>query len=154
MSQLRLTEEQFAELQKKRSVASESVSARMPAAAGPRKEGGPSGPPLPTPLAPKKRPSKFNAQRTETEDGVFDSKREAVRFASLKMLAKGREITGLARQVRFDLNEGGTYIADFVYLDRRTQKWVVEDSKGCRTPVYKRKAKLMRELYGIEILET
>jgi hypothetical protein len=133
VSQLRLTEEQFAALRQKR--AAPAVTAASP-------------PPK------QKRASKFSAQRTETEDGVFDSKREAVRFASLKMMAKGREITGLARQVRFDLNEGGAYIADFVYLDRRTQKWVVEDSKGFRTPIYKRKAKLMRELYGIEILET
>jgi len=134
MSQLRLTEEQFADLQRKR--ASPSVQ------------------PAPQPAEKKKRASKFNAQRTETEDGVFDSKREAVRFASLKMMAKGREITGLARQVRFDLNEGGTYVADFIYLDRRTQKWVVEDCKGFRTPVYKRKRKLMMDLHEIEILET
>jgi hypothetical protein len=133
MSQLRLTEEQFAALSKKRAA---------PAT------------PSASPAAPKKRASKFNAQRTETEDGVFDSKREAVRFASLKMMAKGREVTGLARQVRFDLNEGGTYVADFVYRDRRTQKWVVEDCKGFRTPVYKRKRKLMMDLHGIEILET
>lgn len=133
MSQLRLTEEQFAALQQKR------AAPAVPAVSQPPKI---------------KRASKFNARRTETEDGVFDSKREAVRFASLKMLAKGREITGLARQVRFDLNEGGTYVADFLYFDRRARKWVVEDAKGFRTPVYKRKAKLMRELHGIEILET
>lgn len=134
MSSFRLTEEQFAALSSKRRAANVSTAA----AAAPK----------------KRRQSKFHNERIETEDGVFDSKREAGRFADLKLLAKGRAITAISRQVRFDLNEGGTYVADFVYLDRQSGKWVVEDRKGFRTPVYIRKRKLMLELYGIDILET
>ena len=34
------------------------------------------------------------------------------------------------------------------------KQFVVEDSKGCRTDVYKLKRKMMIEIYGITILET
>jgi len=47
----------------------------------------------------------------------------------------------------------GSYRADFTYVNEDGQP-IVEDVKGFRTPVYRLKKKLMRALYGIEILES
>jgi Protein of unknown function (DUF1064) len=45
-----------------------------------------------------------------------------------------------------------TYVADFSYEQAGTM--VVEDRKGIRTPAYRLKRRLMRALYGIDILES
>lgn len=127
---LRFTEEQFAAMQARTKPAE--------VAAKPKRQGR----------------AKFGNSKTYTEDGSFDSKREADRWAQLKLLEKGRLITAIGRQVRFDLNDGGTYVADFVYLDREAGVWVVEDCKGFRTPEYIRKRGLMSKIHGIKILET
>lgn len=104
----------------------------------------------------KARFGKFNAKRVETEDGKFDSTQEYKRFLELKMLLRAGEIQNLERQVPFPLVSGGihisTYVADFVY-EVKGQR-VVEDSKGFVTPEYRQKRRLMREIHGIEILET
>jgi hypothetical protein len=104
---------------------------------------------------PAKR-TKHNNVKVETEDGVFDSKKEYKRYKELRILLKAGEIGFLAKQVQFELNEGGThsliYIADFVYTTKEG-KQVVEDVKGMRTAVYKKKRKLMKEIHGIEIVE-
>lgn len=101
--------------------------------------------------------NKYGNQKVYTEDGVFDSKREAKRYKQLRMLLKAGEIAFLACQVQFELNAGGShsliYIADFHYMDRQTGKYIVEDAKGARTEVYKKKCRLMKEVYGIDIKE-
>ena len=92
------------------------------------------------------------------DDIEFDSKKEAYRYKDLKLLLKSGEIGLLQLQVPYELNDGGThslkYIADFVYMDARTGQKVVEDCKGMRTTIYKKKKKLMKKIYGIKILET
>lgn len=97
--------------------------------------------------------SKFGNVRVETEDGNFDSKREAKRFKELKLLEKANEITALSRQVRFNL-QGVVYVADFVYFNIKERQWIIEDSKGAKTQVYLNKKKLMKNILGIEIKET
>ena len=62
-------------------------------------------------------------------------------------------ITGLVRQVKFNL-AGVVYIADYVYFDKQTCKFVVEDCKGFKTPEYKNKKTLMKNLLNIEIKES
>lgn len=112
-------------------------------------------------------------------DGIkFDSKREAGRYLQLKAMEQAGEITGLKRQVKFELiptqrapstevyragpqkglpKPGAVlerpiyYIADFTYS--QDGKQVVEDAKGFRTKDYKLKKKLMLYLHGIEIRE-
>lgn len=91
-------------------------------------------------------------------DGIkFDSKKEAKRWGELKEYMQNGLISNLERQIKFELNEGGTfsykYIADFVYMNLLNQK-IVEDCKGFKTAVYKKKKKLMKKIYNIEILET
>jgi hypothetical protein len=109
--------------------------------------------------------SKYGAIRT-TVDGIsFASKREAARYAELKLLLKVNQIRNLELQPKFPIEVRGvkvcTYVADFQYqrLDvddgGTTGRWtqVVEDAKGMRVPIYRLKAKLVKALYGIEIQE-
>ncbi len=100
--------------------------------------------------------SKYRAIRTEVDGHKFPSLKEAKRYGQLKMLQLAGEIGNLRLQVPYELNPGGTfsykYIADFVYIENG--KEVVEDCKGYRTAVYRKKAKLMFKLFGIAIKET
>jgi len=104
---------------------------------------------------PKK--GKYGATKMEVEGIVFDSKKEANRYKELLMLRKAGVIGLLELQVPFELNEGGShslkYIADFVYVDRLTGEKITEDVKGFRTEVYKKKKRLMKKVYGINIKE-
>lgn len=91
----------------------------------------------------------------------FASRKEARRWAELKLLEREGKIKDLERQVTFDLKaEGGAvvarYVADATYLEPIGDGWglVVEDSKGCRTQVYKLKKRWMLAQYGIQIRET
>ena len=100
-------------------------------------------------------------------DGIkFDSKKEAERYAELKILEKAGEIKNLQLQRPFELiprqkidgkvvERACKYIADFVYQERIPGGWklVVEDTKGFRTEAYKIKRKLMLQKYGIQIRE-
>ena len=85
-------------------------------------------------------------------------------------------ISGLERQVHFQLTptvygpdvidpKGGRkkgkvilakseYIADFCYTDNETEKYIVEDVKGYKTPEYILKKKMLYHLRGIMIHET
>lgn len=104
----------------------------------------------------KGRNGKFNATVIMTAEGRFDSKMEYQRYLILKLMVRAGKISDLQRQVRYELAAGGiqicTYVADFVYKEQG--KVVVEDVKGFRTPEYRLKRRLMKEILDIEILET
>ena len=95
--------------------------------------------------------NKYGNTRTEIDGHTFDSKGEANRWAELRMLEKAGVLTGLQRQVRFELlppfvhdgkkEQGIGYIADFTYT--QGGKLVIEDFKGARTEVFKLKRKLL-----------
>lgn len=116
-------------------------------------------------LYPSKVPeSKYRNHRVNFDGMTFDSKKEFLRYRELKLLEKNRMITGLERQVSFELIpkqvENGRvveravkYIADFTYYENG--KLVVEDVKSpaTRTDVYKIKRKLMLHKLGIRIRE-
>lgn len=103
------------------------------------------------------RQSKYHAVRTEVDGVTFASKREAARYAELKMLERCGAIHGLKLQPRFDVVIFGekvcSYVADFQYFDNTSSRLVTEDVKGMKTPVYRLKKKLMKAVYGIEIAE-
>lgn len=92
-------------------------------------------------------------------DGIkFDSKKEANRFKELKLLKQSGVIKDLELQKVFELqpkyknNKGEhiraiTYKADFFYYDNKKEKYIVEDTKGFRTEVYKLKKKLFEYTY-------
>lgn len=108
---------------------------------------------------------KFGNRKTELDGQVFDSRKEARRFAELSLMERAGEISGLQTQVPFVLipaqrDERGrvieravSYVADFVYNDKNG-KLVVEDAKGYRTDVYRLKRKMMLKVHGIRIFET
>ena len=104
-----------------------------------------------------RRPSKFGAVKT-TVDGIeFDSKAEAKRYSELRLLERAGQIKNLERQPRYDLEVNGVkigfYKADFRYWDQASSQQIVEDVKGMRTPVFAIKAKLMKALHRVEIVE-
>lgn len=103
----------------------------------------------------KRKQSKYRNKKTVAEGIVFDSKREAQAWLKLRMLEQAGSITNLARQVMYPLVVNGvkvaSYKADFTYLLNGQR--IVADAKGVRTLDYVIKKKLMKALYGIEILE-
>ena len=109
-----------------------------------------------------RKSNKYGSKQTTVDGITFSSKREADRYAELRIMERAGLITGLALQPRYTLREGYefngrrvrpiTYIADFAYVDEHG-KQVVEDVKGVRTEVYRLKKKLFERRYGIEITE-
>ena len=57
--------------------------------------------------------------------------------------------TGLASQQK----KVGFYKADFRYFNKETERVVIEDVKGMKTPIYNLKKKMVEALYGVEIVE-
>jgi hypothetical protein len=90
------------------------------------------------------------------EGQLCDSVKEAQRYRDLLLLQQGGKISGLVYHKPYVLAVNGyqitVYIADFVYNEHGNI--VVEDSKGFRTKEYKLKWKLMKAIYGIEIMES
>lgn len=110
--------------------------------------------------------SKYHSKKTTYDGMTFDSKKEAERYAELKLLERAGEIRLLERQKKYVLipaqrKDGKlierecSYKADFVYMERHGTEWeaVVEDVKGIRTDAYKIKRKLMLYMHGIRIRE-
>jgi len=114
---------------------------------------------MPTISFPHKKLSKYNAKRVELDGIKFASKREASRYAELKLLQRIGEIVELECQPRYPLTLNGvklaTYVADFRYKRVVSGEIVVEDvkSKPTITDVYRLKKKLMLALHGIELNE-
>lgn len=121
---------------------------------------------------------KYGNKKTQTDGIFFDSKKEARRYAELKMLLKVGAISHLELQKPFELipaqyepvarygkngkrlkdgkkciEKSCVYKADFVYIDNETGQQVVEDTKGMRTTDYIIKRKLMLYVHGIRIRE-
>jgi len=102
--------------------------------------------------------SKYHNRKTVIDGFTFDSKAEARRFQELRLLEQGGVITALTLQPEFllanafDYNgkkeRAIKYKADFKYIDRTNDEWVIEDVKGTRTEVYKIKRKLFLAKYG------
>ena len=109
--------------------------------------------------------NKYNARKITLNGQTFDSQHEFDRWCELSLLQRGKVISELRRQVKFELipaqkDENGkvieraaSYIADFTYTDRKTGQMVVEDAKGVKTKEYIIKRKLMLKEHGIRIRE-
>ena len=121
--------------------------------------------------------SKYHSRKITKDGQTFDSLKEYRRFCELSLLEKAGAITGLQRQVPFELipaqyepferysektgkrlkdgkrciEQSVVYNADFVYTQNGKQ--VVEDTKGMRTEKYIIKRKLMLWVHGIRIQE-
>lgn len=102
--------------------------------------------------------SKYGNQPVEVEGLKFDSKAEARRWQELRLLEQAGEISDLTVHPRYPLSEffehDGKqerpiyYEADFAYHQHQPDRQVVEDVKGCKTPVYLLKRKLFLYKFG------
>lgn len=100
--------------------------------------------------------SKYHAV-PKVVDGIrFASTAEANRYFELRLMSRVGDVVDLELQPKYPLVVNGVkigaYVADFRY--KLNGVVVVEDVKGVKTPVYKLKKKLVKALYGIDILET
>ena len=126
------------------------------------------------------KPNKYH-NKTYTYDGIqFDSMKECRRYQELKLLEKAGKIKDLELQKTYELipaqyeestetytkgihkgepkpgrllERAVVYRADFAYIDCETGKYVVEDTKGFRTPEYILKRKMLLYIHGIKIKE-
>lgn len=107
--------------------------------------------------------SKYGNKKIIVDGIVFHSRKEANRYCELKLLERAKEICDLQLQVKFEINpkfvtaEGvifnkRTYIADFVYFDRKLMRKVIEDTKGYSTQIFRDKWRQMQQRYGKEYL--
>lgn len=103
------------------------------------------------------RRNKYNARRTEVDGITFASRHEANRYSELMLSQRAGIITDLDLQHKFSIDVNGThvcnYFADFTYRLVETGEFVVEDAKGHKTAVYKLKKKLVKAVFGIDIVE-
>jgi hypothetical protein len=105
--------------------------------------------------------SKYGAIPTVVDGIRFASRKEANRYAELKLLERGGLVKELELQPKFPLYVMGgrkqvqvaTYIGDFRYRFGPQGILVVEDVKGMKTPVYRLKKRMVETQYGIEITE-
>lgn len=121
--------------------------------------------------------AKYGNRKITLDGIIFDSKREAQRYAELKLLLRAGQISDLQLQVRFELlpaqyetsdavytkgarkgqskrgrciEKSVVYLADFVYTENGRR--IAEDAKGLRTKDYIIKRKLFRLRYGTEYI--
>ena len=110
--------------------------------------------------------SKYGNKKTIVDGIAFDSAKEANRWSELKLLERAGEISFLERQASYVLipkqvRDGRmverpvVYKADFVYVDNKTNRTIVEDvkSEATKTKEYVIKRKLMLYTQGIRIKE-
>ena len=105
------------------------------------------------------RKGKYNNKIVYKKDGKFDSQKEYTFWLKLKRQEEMGLIRNLTRQVPFLLIEKSKfgreikYIADFVYVDNKTNEVIVSDckSEATITQEFKLKARIFAEKYGFEI---
>ena len=103
--------------------------------------------------------TKYHNRKTMHQGIGFDSQKEANRYQELLLLERAGCIRSIELQPRYDLivNEQkcGFYRGDFRYKEVATDSVILEDVKSpaTKTAVYQLKKKLVKALYGVEIIE-
>ena len=103
--------------------------------------------------------SKYHNRKTLVDGIQFDSQKEANRYQELILMERAGLIRSIELQPRYDLivngHKLGFYKGDFRYEVVATSILMVEDVKSpaTKTAVYRLKKKLVKALYGIEIIE-
>jgi len=116
------------------------------------------------------RRAKYGNTKVSIDGIVFSSKKEAVRYAELKLLERAGKITALKLQPSFVLApavvfHGGEkkralrYVADFAYTVEHNGDYaqVIEDVKSEATrkdKMYRVKKHLMKSVLGLDITES
>lgn len=101
------------------------------------------------------RRNKWNNKIFYRDGKCFRSAKELKRYCELVILVNCEKVKRFECQVPYVVSNGYKpikYYADFVveWSDGHT---TVEDVKGFKTELYKLKRSLMKEKYGIEIIE-
>lgn len=111
---------------------------------------------------------KYGNKKVRYNGIVFDSRKEANRYAELKLLERAGKIAELQLQKEYVLipaqyrivngkkkciEKSCKYKADFDYYDCEKRENVCEDTKGFKTKDYIIKRKLMLYVHGIRIVE-
>lgn len=140
---LRMTEEEYVDLMKRRIIHDVAVAAQIPER-------------MLEALPDKPKRPKYGNRKVEIDGMKFDSQHEAdYYFGVLLPLWRAGMLRMLTRQVPFDLPGGIRYVADFVTVDNYGRVSVV-DAKSKATKknrVYINKKKQMKAVWGIEIME-
>lgn len=101
--------------------------------------------------------AKYNNVKCTYKGFKFDSIGERDRYKQLELLQMANEIYDLKTQVKFPIIVNDvkicSYIADFTYRTLNAE-FIVEDFKGVQTSIFKLKKKLMKAVYGIDVLLT
>lgn len=109
---------------------------------------------------------KYHNKPCQVGDEKYRSQRERDRHQALLLWQRAGTISGLTREVAFELAPGVKisgekrrrpavrYFADFVYSDVRSGAIIVEDAKGVQTPLYRLKKHLMATVHGIHVRES
>ena len=140
---LRLTEEEYAALIKRRNAGAEKAE-----------PGDRANPPEARTDAPRRR--KYGNRRVEIDGMWFDSQHEAEIYLELEARRRAGELKAVCRQVKFDLPGGIQYVADFVAIAPDMRVEGVYDAKSEITKknrVYINKKKQMMACWGIDIRE-
>ncbi|HUX16936.1 MAG TPA: DUF1064 domain-containing protein [Phycisphaerae bacterium] len=113
--------------------------------------------------SPKGGRRKYGNEPTYVDGRRFDSKAEARRYAELVRLHAAGEVLWFCLQPTFRLPAGIDYRADFIVcrasltpeFDGPWQVFIedVKGGKATKTKEYRLKKRLMRDRYGIEIME-
>jgi len=102
---------------------------------------------------------KYKSIKTIVNGISFDSKKEAGYYGILRLKEKARLIQRFEMQVRYDLVVNGVnigfYKADFVtYKNGKPLEVIdVKSEMTKKLPIYRLKKKLLKAIYGIDIVE-
>ena len=103
--------------------------------------------------------TKYHSKKVTINGITFASRLEGERFQQLLLLQKAGEISHLQLQPEFQIYKGWIdpntgekhksrfYVADFLYLDHQRHGWVVEDTKGIETDVFRLKWEYVQSEY-------
>lgn len=136
---LRLSEEEYADLMRRRGETSSVSAGALP----------------PSPKGKAEKRPKYGNQRVEVDGKKFDSKHEAEVYGELMLRRRAGELRVVLRQVSFDLPGGIRYVADFVTVDRDGRFEVLDAKSGAtrKNRTYINKRKQMLSEWSIEIRE-
>lgn len=110
----------------------------------------------------KGRANKYGARKTCIDGHVFDSRREADRYATLKQMQDVGLIESLELQPAFPIiindkqvyhESGRKLIVKLDFRYRQNGKVVVEDSKGARPRDWSFRKAIVQAIYGIKVVE-
>ena len=98
---------------------------------------------------------KYGNRKVTVDGKRFDSKHEAEVYTALMLRVRAGELKCVARQVSFDLPGGIRYVADFVTIDAEDRAEVIDAKSEAtrKNRVYINKKKQMASEWGIEIRE-